>query len=105
MSEYLPGKLPIAAITFLAESPVPGSGVGTCVGIPLPTSPITVPAIIANEVFASIGDVGQQQREPLYGGQELTISSGMKLDARSAPVGLATGKWRVKVAFQAGMKF
>ena len=39
---------------------VPGSGVGTCVGIPLPTSPITVPAIIANEVFVSIGDVGQR---------------------------------------------
>ena len=77
------------------------------IGISVSLSPgaVAVPAVVAYKVLVFVGDVGQQEFQPLEGGQELTISSGMKLDARSAPVGSAIGKWRVKVAFQAGMKF
>ena len=51
-----------------------GGGLGTLPGIPLPPSPVTVPAVVTHEVFALVGDMGEQQFEPLGGGQELEVA-------------------------------
>jgi len=36
--------------------------------------PVAVPAVVADQVFVFVGDVGEQQGEPLGGGQELKIA-------------------------------
>ena len=46
------------------------------IGISVSLSPgaVAVPAVVAYKVLVFVGDVGQQQREPLYGGQELVVA-------------------------------